>query len=248
MEYFCLTDVGKVRDHNEDSVIICENKNGEILMAVADGMGGHKAGEIASSIAITHVDKKFSDLDSIGTYEEAVTWIKDTVSAVNMLIYKYTEENPQSVGMGTTLVLSLLTKDYLIFGNIGDSSGYVIRNNKLHKITQDHTLVSLLISTGELTDEEARRHPRKNVLMKALGAGANIEMDIFHVENEINGILLCSDGLTNMLDDDQIVKVLIEDSLIEDKLHKLIVKSNNRGGTDNISIAYLNKGGEKNDR
>ncbi len=244
MEYFCLTDTGKLRDHNEDSVIVSENKNGEILMAVADGMGGHQAGEIASSLAVTHLDKKFSSLESIGSYDEAVDWIKETVSTVNMLIYKYTEENPQSAGMGTTLVLAILTPEFLVFGNIGDSSGYIVRNNKLFKITQDHTLVSLLISTGELTDEEARHHPRKNVLMKALGVGVNIDMDIFHVENEVSGIFLCSDGLTNVLNDEQIMKVLSEDSLIEDKVHKLILKSNNRGGPDNISVAYLNKGGD----
>ena len=244
MEYFYLTDPGKVRDHNEDSVIICENKNKEVLMVVADGMGGHKAGEVASSIAVTNLGKRFDQLETIGDYDNAVTWIKETVSEVNLLIYKYTKENPQNIGMGTTLVLCILTNDFLVFGNIGDSSGYIIRHKKLHKITQDHTLVSMLISTGELTDEEARKHPRKNVLMKALGSNPTIDMDIFHVENEVEGILLCSDGLTNMLDDEQIMKVLTENLAIEDKLHKLILKSNNRGGPDNISVAYLNKGGD----
>ncbi len=245
MEYFSITDPGKVRDHNEDNVIISENKNCEVLMAIADGMGGHNAGEVASSIAVTHLGQKFSSLATIGSYDDAVIWIKETVSEINQQIYQHTLAKPQSQGMGTTLVLSILTKEFLVFGNIGDSSGYVMRNGKLHKITQDHTLVSLLISTGELTDAEAKNHPRKNVLMKALGSMTNIDMDIFHVENEIEGIFLCSDGLTNMLDDEQINKVLNEDTTIEDKLHKLILKSNNRGGPDNISAAFLTKGGAK---
>ena len=243
MEYAYLTDTGKVRDHNEDSVTIVKNNNGEILMAVADGMGGHQAGEVASSIAISHIGKRFSEISSLGTKEEAINWIKDVVSEANVLIYEYTQEHPESMGMGTTLVTSLITNDYLLFGNIGDSSGFVLKNEKLHKITTDHTLVNLLVKSGELTEEEAKDHPRKNVLMKALGATNTVEMDVFDVETDVDGVLLCSDGLTNMLDFDQICKVLLEDLTIEDKLQKLIYKSNNRGGNDNISVAYLTKVG-----
>ena len=246
MEYAYLTDPGKVRDHNEDSVIISKNQMGEILLAVADGMGGHRNGEVASSIAISHIGKRFSSISSVGAKEDAISFIKEMVSEANVLIYKYTSEHQESVGMGTTLVLAILTKDFLLFGNIGDSSGYVLKNDKLHKITTDHTLVSLLVQSGELTKEEAKDHPRKNVLMKALGANNTVEMDIFNVEKDVEGILLCSDGLTNMLDDDQITKVLLDDDLtIDDKLKKLIVKCNNRGGTDNISVAFLKVGEDK---
>jgi len=239
MDYGYLTDPGKVRDHNEDSVIVVKNASGEYMMAVADGMGGHRGGEIASSIAISHIGKRFSEISSIGNKEDAVNWIKDVVSEANVSIYKYTSENPESTGMGTTLVLAVLTRDFLLFGNIGDSSGYVFRNEKLHKITTDHTLVNLLVKSGELTEEEAKEHPRKNVLMRALGATTTVEMDIFDVETDVDGIMLCSDGLTNMLDDEQISKVLSENSSIEDRLNKLIIKSNNRGGTDNISVTFL---------
>lgn len=241
MDYGYLTDPGKVRDHNEDSVIVVKNALNEYMLAVADGMGGHRGGEIASSIAISHIGKRFSEISSIGNKEDAINWIKDVVSEANVLIYKYTSENPESTGMGTTLVLAVLTRDFLLFGNIGDSSGYVLRNEKLHKITSDHTLVNLLVKSGELTEEEAKEHPRKNVLMRALGATTTVEMDIFDVETDIDGIMLCSDGLTNMLDDEQIAKVLSEKSSIDDRLNKLIVKSNNRGGTDNISVTFLEK-------
>ena len=243
MEYGYLTDPGKVRTHNEDSVTIVKNINDEILLAVADGMGGHKGGEIASSIAINNVAKRFSEISSVGDKEDAIAWIQDIVREANAAIYKYTAEHPESQGMGTTLVLAILTHNFLLFGNIGDSSGYVIKNKKLHKITNDHTLVNLLVKSGELTEEAAKDHPRKNVLMKALGATTTVEMDVFDVETTVEGILLCSDGLTNMLEDCKIMKVLNEEHDVQTKLSKLILKSNNRGGTDNISIAYLDKGG-----
>lgn len=239
MEYSYLTDSGKVRDHNEDSVTVIKNSSGEILLAVADGMGGHRGGEIASSIAISHIGKRFAEISSLGNKEDAINWIKDVVSEANVQIYKYTNENPESAGMGTTLVLAVLTNQFLLFGNIGDSSGYVFKNERIHKITTDHTLVNLLVKSGELTEEEAKDHPRKNVLMRALGATTKVEMDIFDVERDVDGIMLCSDGLTNMLDDEQISKVLCENTSVEEKLKKLIIKSNNRGGTDNISVAYL---------
>ncbi|MEG0577961.1 MAG: Stp1/IreP family PP2C-type Ser/Thr phosphatase [Bacilli bacterium] len=243
MEYCYLTDPGKIRDHNEDSVTVVKNINDEILLAVADGMGGHRGGEIASSIAINIIARRFSEQAEIGSKEDAIEWIKRIVIEANTAIYKYTEQNPDSVGMGTTLVMAIMTKEFLLFGNIGDSSGFVIKNKKIHKITTDHTLVNLLVKSGELTLEEAKDHPRKNVLMKALGATTDVDMDVFDITDEIEGILLCSDGLTNMLDDEQITKVLNEDHTGEEKLEKLVIKCNNRGGTDNISIAYLNKGG-----
>lgn len=245
MDYHYMTDSGMVRDHNEDSVIIVVNQKGEHLMAVADGMGGHRAGEIASSIAINHLGKRFKETGSIGNKDDAVNWLKEVVSEANMLIYKYTEENPTSAGMGTTLVLALLTDNYLLFGNIGDSSGFVLKDKHLHKITSDHTLVNLLLSSGELTEEEAKEHPRKNVLMRALGATTAVEMDLFNVEREVDAILLCSDGLTNMMDNEQINKVINENITVEEKVEKLITKSNNRGGTDNISVAYLEMDGGK---
>jgi protein phosphatase len=160
---------------------------------------------------------------------------------MNTKIFDYTKENPDSKGMGTTFVCAIKTKDYLLYGNIGDSSGYVIKNNKMHKVTKDHTLVNLLVSTGELTQEEAKYHPRKNVLMRALGANNPIDIDIFDVETNIGGILLCSDGLTNMLTEEQIEKVLVEEKDVEGAVKKLINKANARGGNDNISVAYLKR-------
>ena len=242
MKSFYLTDTGRVRSHNEDSVTIIKNASGEHLMIVADGMGGHSAGEIASSMVVTQIGKRFSNLSTIGSKMDAVKWLKENVDEVNDSILKYGEEHTESMGLGTTVVMALLTKDFLIFVNIGDSSGYVLKNKVLHKITKEHTLVNFLVETGELTPEEAINHPKKNVLMKALGASEKQELDIFDVDPNVDAILLVSDGLTNMLTMDQVEKVLNDDELkYEDKLIKLIKKCNARGGTDNISIAYLVK-------
>ncbi len=242
MKTFYLTDAGKVRSHNEDSVTILKNQNDEYLLIVCDGMGGHRAGEVASSMVVTHMGKRFNDLASVGTEADAVNWMNDNINEVNKNIKEYADNNPESKGMGTTVVMALLTKDFLIFGNIGDSSGFAIKDGKLHKVTHDHTLVNLLVEAGDLTEEEAKYHPKKNVLMKALGSGEVAELDIFDVDIRAEGILLCSDGLTNMLTNEQIEKVLNDDTLeIDEKVTKLIRKCNARGGTDNISIAYLVK-------
>ena len=241
MRSFYLTDVGKVRDHNEDSVIILKNHKDEYLMAVADGMGGHRAGEVASSIAITYLSKRFNETFYGLSKKEAIDWINDCVKNINMEIFKHEHTHSDSVGMGTTLVLALLTKSYLLFGNIGDSSGFVIKNNVLHKITVDHSLVNLLVEAGEITEEEAKNHPRKNVLMKALGASEVVEADIFDCDTDVSGILLASDGLTNLIDTSKIEDVINSSMEIEEKIVSLIRKANNEGGTDNISIAYLEK-------
>lgn len=240
MKSFYLTDTGKVRDHNEDNVVIVKNKNDEYLMAVADGMGGHSAGEVASSLAIDYLVNSFNDnfekLNKVG----AVNWIREKVIRINDLIFEYVGKHPESKGMGTTLVIAIITKEYILFGNIGDSSGFVLKDSNLHKVTYDHTLVNLLMKAGELTEEEAKDHPKKNVLMKALGASDPVDIDIFDCDMDITSILLCSDGLTNMLTQEQIEEVLINDDELDDKIITLIRKANNRGGTDNISIAYLN--------
>ena len=242
MKSFYITDSGRVRSHNEDSVTIVRNAASEHLMIVADGMGGHRAGEVASSMVVTQIGSKFKALSTIGTKIDAINWLKDNVQEINNNIIKYSEDHPESMGLGTTCVMALLTKDFLLFVNIGDSSGFVFKNGKLKKITRDHTLVNFLVETGDLSEAEAVNHPKKNVLMKALGAADQCEIDIFEVETDIDAIMLSSDGLTNMLSQDQIEKVLNETEItVEDKLIKLIKKCNVRGGTDNISIAYLVK-------
>lgn len=244
MKSFYITDPGRVRTHNEDSVTILKNKSDEHLMIVADGMGGHRAGEVASSMVVTQIGGRFSELSTIGSKLDAVSWLNENINEVNRNIIKYAEEHTDSTGLGTTVVMALLTKDFLIFANIGDSCGFVLKKDKLHKVTKDHTLVNLLVDSGELSAEEAEAHPKKNVLMRALGSADKQELDIFDVDINVDAILLCSDGLTHMLTKEQVEKVLLEEEIsVEQKLIKLIKKCNARGGTDNISIAYLIKEG-----
>ena len=246
MKSFYLTDTGRVREHNEDSVTILKNLNGEYLAVVADGMGGHRKGEVASALTVAHLGKRFTESASIGTISDAVNWLSDNINEINSEILDYGEKNENSKGLGTTVVAAIITKEFLIFANLGDSSGYVVKNKKLHRVTKPHTLVNLLVDAGDLTEEQAKNHPKKNVLMKALGAAEKAEPDIFDVDNGSEEIFLCSDGLTSMLNDEQIEKVLLEDNLsVEEKVVKLIKKCNARGGTDNISIAYLVR--ERND-
>ena len=240
MKSFYLTDAGKVRSHNEDSVIIVRNQNDDYLLAVADGMGGHRCGEVASSIAISYLGKHFQETFRNMNKEDAVEWIRQSVKEINRLIFNHAEEHPESKGMGTTLVLAISTNDYVLFGNIGDSSGFAMKDNHIHKITYDHTLVNLLVTAGELTEEQAK-YPKRNVLMKALGANDPVEIDIFDCDIEVSDILLCSDGLTNMLDQESIERVLLSDYSVEDKVIRLIKKAINRGGTDNVSVAYLER-------
>ncbi|MDD6223806.1 MAG: Stp1/IreP family PP2C-type Ser/Thr phosphatase [bacterium] len=239
MKVFCMTDTGRMRDHNEDSVITIRNSSNDYLLAVADGMGGHSAGEVASSIAISYLGKHFQETFINMNKDQAIEWLRTSATEINQLIFNYVDNHPESKGMGSTLVVAINTKDYVLFGNIGDSSGFVMKDNKLHKVTYDHTLVNLLVTAGELTEEEAKDHPKKNVLMKALGSNHKIDIDIFDCDTEIQEIFLCSDGLTNMLEEEQIQKVLLSNLSIEDKVVKLIAKANNRGGLDNVSIAYL---------
>ena len=133
MKSFYLTDTGKVRNHNEDSVTILKNANNEYLLIVADGMGGHRAGEVASSLVLTHLGKRFTETSTIGSKIDGINWIRDNIAEINKEIIDYTKENPESTGMGTTCVLALLTKEFLIFGNVGDSSGFVFKNGKRNK-------------------------------------------------------------------------------------------------------------------
>ena len=241
MQTFYFTDPGKVRSHNEDSIAIISNDNQEFILAIADGMGGHKAGEVASSIAIEQIKDSFYKKETLGNKDDAIEWLRLIVKEINDKIFDYAKKNPESKGLGTTLVIAIKTNDYILYGNIGDSSGFVIKNNILHKVTKDHTYVGMLLTNGRLTEESAKTHPGRNLLTRALGANDPIEIDIFDIDTSVKGLFLCSDGLTNMVTIEQIEKILNSNLSIEEAVVKLIRKANSRGGTDNISIAYLKK-------
>ena len=241
MEAYYQTEVGKVRSHNEDNVISVATLDNDYLLIVADGMGGHRAGEVASMITTTYLADEFMKI-KLNTKEEAIEWLHSSASIINDKIIKYSDDNPTTKGL--TLVECVITSQFTIMANIGDSSGYLVTRKELVKITDDHTLVNMLVKAGELTKEEARFHPRRNILMKALGNSTGVDIDIFEIIEDYEGILLCSDGLTNMITEKEILTILKKEKDIKTAVNALVTKANNRGGTDNISVAYYKRGEE----
>lgn len=247
MEGYFMTDCGKVREINEDAGGVFYNQAKQMLAAVADGMGGHQAGEIASQMAIDFVKEKWEAEAEITDVKEAEKWISDIIRAINENVYAHAFSDQRLKGMGTTIVLALLTDDFVVVGHVGDSRCYLWQEeNELTQITSDHSLVNELVRTGQISELDAEEHPRKNVLLKAIGTEPNIQPDVKTVEwHENDIILLCSDGLTNKIYDAELEEALRTMTDVELTLKGLIEKANERGGEDNITLAIVrNKVGE----
>lgn len=238
MESFSITDIGVKRKMNQDFVFCEQNQVGNLpnLFIVADGMGGHKAGDFASRFSVEKVVEyiRSSKLTSpIRIFEEA---IKNT----NMLLLNEAKENPNLEGMGTTFVIATIMEDILYVGNIGDSRLYLIHDD-IKQITRDHSLVEEMIKNGELTKSEARFHPNKNIITRALGASGEAIPDFFEVSLKNDDIILmCSDGLSNMIDDTEIFETVISRrDKIKSAVRALIEKANEYGGKDNITAIVV---------
>ncbi len=192
------TDQGQVRNHNEDSGGIFYNRDGELLAIVADGMGGHQAGDVASQMATTFVQEKWEKTEAFSSPEAIETWMNEMVADMNAAILRHSQEHEECAGMGTTAVMAVCTDAYAVISHIGDSRCYVWKENGLHQVTEDHSLVNELVRSGQITKDEAEEHPRKNVLLKALGTEEHAAADVQTIEwGAGNKLLLCSDGLTN---------------------------------------------------
>lgn len=240
MEAIFLTDRGKVRQHNEDNGGIFQHANDLLLVVVADGMGGHKAGDVASQMAVTELENLWGSLDDCKTPEEAKTWLLEAIQHVNEKVFQYAEENEECQGMGTTLVVALCAKEFVTIGHIGDSRCYIKNSNGFTQKTNDHSLVYELVRSGQISKEDAEFHPRKNVLMRALGTEKEINVDITVLEwEEEDFLLLCSDGLTNKISDKELEEVLSEQISVENQAKRLIDRANELGGEDNISVAVV---------
>lgn len=233
------TDTGKVRPHNEDSGGIFEGDGG-FLAVVADGMGGHKAGDIASFMAIDHLKKSWERVTRELLPKEAEQWLKETIEEVNHLIYKRANDDENCSGMGTTLVAAVCTSSYIVTAHIGDSRIYLLNETTFSQKTHDHTLVNELVKNGQLSEDEAATHPNKHVLVRALGTDETIHLD-FHTLNWESGdvLCLCTDGLTNKVSDERLEMSLRSDHELTQTAHHLIRLANDAGGEDNISIALL---------
>ena len=240
MKVFTRTDIGKTRNMNQDSFYISENDNGLNLCILADGMGGYKGGEIASKVAVTAVSKFITEkFDSISKDKDSILdLLEDAILFANSAIYEESEADEELQDMGTTLEVMLIYKQKVYIGHVGDSRIYRIRKNNMKKITTDHSYVEKLIQDGEITREESYNHPKKNLLIKALGTDEEVEPDlIYTVLNKNDMLIICSDGLTNMVSEEEILQIIKDNPT--DCTKPLIQKANDNGGHDNITAVII---------
>ena len=240
MHIFFQSDIGKKRKNNQDFAGYFKNEQDILLAVLCDGMGGHKAGDVASEMAVSHLGdawkrNNLTDVDAI------TEWIQEHINKENERIVEKSSQYPDLEGMGTTLVAAALVKNVFIIANIGDSRAYQVMHGNLKQITDDHSLVNELLKSGEITTEAAMQHPQKNILTRSLGVAKIVEVDIMTIpvlEGDL--LLLCSDGLTNMVNDNEIEKIVnISDATIEEKVSSLVSLANARGGYDNITVILI---------
>lgn len=238
MKTFAITDVGRERTTNQDYIYSNELEIGHLnnLFIVADGMGGHLGGEVASSTAAkaiaSYVEKAEND--------KPVKIILNAIKFANKKVLEMAEENPDLYGMGTTVVAATIMDGQLYLGSVGDSRLYIIDDEDIEQITKDHSLVDELVRSGTITKEEARFHPKKNLITRAVGAQESILIDLFQVSLEPGElILMCSDGLTNMIEDEDIRILVKQQRDIAGMAEALVAKANDNGGADNISVLII---------
>jgi PPM family protein phosphatase len=237
------TDVGLLRDHNEDAVASDLSVG---LMVLADGMGGYKAGEVASEIAVlmiaTEINEFMLDKPSLGELNPDLLlesqMLMQAVARTNAAIYQISQDQPQCAGMGTTLVVGIFTDNKLVVGHIGDSRAYRLRGETLMQLTEDHSLVQEQINAGLITEAQAQLSNNKNLVTRALGIDAEVELELQEFDVEVNDhYLLCSDGLSDLVSDAEITEILLEaNGNITHAANKLIQSANEHGGMDNISV------------
>lgn len=237
LKTFSITDIGKKRKVNQDYVYTSENPIGNLpnLFIVADGMGGHNAGDFASKLTVETVLNEIAD-----SFEKnPVKILGKAIQTANDVIRKKAGEVPDMEGMGTTLVAATCLGKYMYVANVGDSRLYVVGKG-IRQITKDHSLVEEMVRIGTISHLEARNHPDKNIITRAIGASVEVEPDFFTVELEENDIvLLCSDGLTNMLEDEEIRMILSGGRDIVEQAQSLVDAANANGGRDNISVVLI---------
>jgi len=228
------TDVGKKRTMNQDCIFFTDEPIGPLpnLYIVADGMGGHKAGDVASRTVIESVTEYVKE----STVSNPVSVMKRAIIYANDKVLKMSRENEDYSGMGTTFVAAVVDEGTMYVANIGDSRLYLI-NNTIRQVTLDHSLVEELIRTGQLDRNKGRNHPEKNIITRAMGIAEEVVPDFFEIElTSEDKFLLCSDGLSNMIEDDEIKDIVGECEVLKDAVDKLIDRANYYGGKDNISV------------
>ncbi len=241
MFIYACSDVGKVRNINQDSYYYSDDSKLP-LFVVADGMGGHNAGEVASTIAIDTIKDIYEkEKENITEgYLEIPRFINSVLFDANEKILKEAKENKSCVGMGTTITLGIIFNNEIFIGHMGDSRAYLFRKPELYQLTQDHSLVAELVRNGSISSEEAVNHPQKNIITRALGTNSNIKVDITNRELESGDlIILCTDGLTNLVNDLQIKEVLVNSLELPQACSLLIDAANESGGYDNTTVMII---------
>ncbi len=239
MEISSITDKGVVRHNNEDSLLVIPPWSNlaiskkACLFLVADGMGGQKAGEIASQIAVNHVKQWFSE-NSLASLDKQL--VEDLINSTNEEVWNYSQKHPETSGMGTTFTIIIIKGNKAIIGHIGDSRIYRLNNNKISQLTHDHSIVGEQVRLGKITPEQARTHPARGILSKVLGSRQFIKADVFETEVEVSDkFVLLTDGIYSMIKSEE-VENLIKNTPV-DKLAKILVdKANKAGGNDNSTV------------
>ena len=240
MKVFAGTDIGKVRQMNQDTYFISEEAEEPKIYLLADGMGGYAGGEIASNLAIHSVKQYIqSNWEKISkTEKEILKLIKEATKYANSSIYEKANQVKELEEMGTTLEICLIYEEKLYISHLGDSRIYAVSNDKIERITNDHTYVEKLVKDGTISREEAKNHPKKHMLIKALGCASDAEPDVFaRTWDKEEMIVLCSDGLTNMLTEEEIQDIILNDPICPEKT--LINMANQVGGLDNITVILI---------
>ncbi|WP_019416036.1 Stp1/IreP family PP2C-type Ser/Thr phosphatase [Paenisporosarcina sp. TG20] len=242
MKYTVLSDIGQKRSVNEDCAAMFVRPDFVRLGVIADGMGGHNAGDVASNMAVTKIGEYFENASSQQfSSEEAIKhWFIEAVKNINSLIFDYSLTHEDCQGMGTTFLAVVLTEDQKVLCHIGDSRAYEWDLGDMKQITKDHSYVNVLVENGEISPEEAERHPRKNLITKSLGTEKTIEPDFISIMLPLNSyLLLCSDGLSNKLTVDDMANILLTSIPVSEKASQLVQLANTKGGEDNISLVLI---------
>ena len=235
METYCQTVVGLKRNSNQDFVYASDQKVGRLpsLLIVADGRGGHAAGDRASRVC---VETAGSSIEGSGQ-TETIPILAEAVQKANRAVLKKAAEKPEYAGMGTTIVAAVIDGNTRYVANVGDSRLYLIDDDRIDQITLDHSLVAEMVRSGRISPEQMRNHPEKNIITRAVGGEENVEADFFDVGlHKGDVVLLCSDGLTNMVEDEQIFRIVRREKTQRHAGQKLIAAANSAGGRDNISV------------
>jgi serine/threonine protein phosphatase PrpC len=239
VRFSAKSDRGKIRPENEDYM---GGFPEESLFIVADGMGGHKAGEVASQLAVETIYQalRLKKQNPDSPFEQNSHYLDDSIQKANRKIFEEGGKNPEKTGMGTTVVAAWIHNSYASIGYVGDSRAYLLRKQNLRQVTSDHSLVNDYLQKGLIQQSEADQHPHKHVLSRAVGTQETVEADIINLPLQADDLLLlCTDGLTNMLSKDDIEAILNGPEDIEKKSRALIDRANHYGGTDNITVVLI---------